>query len=347
VATDFRLYVKRAAGEAVERITALMRALVQAAEREFGVILPAYTHLQRALPVLFSHHLLAYVEMLQRDRKRFLAARQAADVCPLGSGACAGNQFQVDRELLQRQLGFGDITRNSMDAVSDRDFAADYLYAAALLMVHLSRFAEDLILWSSSEFGLVRLDDAVTTGSSMMPQKRNADAAELARGKAGRVAGHLIGLLMTLKGLPLTYNKDLQEDKEPVFDVADTLALILPVFQTMVETMTVNAERARALLRGGFLEATAVADYLTRKGVPFREAHRLAGKAVLRAEKLGLDLPGLPLEEYRALSPHFDQDLYGKISLEATLRDKTVIGGTAPERVRGEIERLKQELAIP
>jgi argininosuccinate lyase len=344
VATDFRLYVKRAAVEAQEAIAQVMRALAAAADRHLDVVIPAYTHLQRAQPVLFAHHLLAYVEMLSRDRRRFAQAADAADVCPLGSGACAGNQFGIDREILRRELGFAALTRNSLDAVSDRDFAADYLYAASMLMVHLSRLAEDIILWSTAEFALVRLDDAVSTGSSMLPQKRNADAAELARGKCGRVIGRLQGLLTTLKGLPLSYNKDLQEDKEPVFDAADTLALLLPVVAVMVETLAVQRDAAARRLQGGFLEAIGVADYLTRKGMPFREAHRVAGKAVREAEKRGVSLPELPLEAYRALSSVFEPDLFAAISTDGALADKTVVGGTAPERVREEIARWKKEL---
>ena len=346
VATDFRLHVKAQAETAAQEVGLLIGALAEAAEREFGAVLPAYTHLQHAQPALLSHHLLAYAEMLVRDRRRFLQARDAADVCPLGSGACVGNQFGIDRDLLRRRLGFRDLTHNSMDAVSDRDFAADYIYAAALLLVHLSRFAEDLILWSSSEFALVRLDDSVTTGSSMLPQKRNPDALELARGKTGRVVGDLVGLLTVLKGLPLTYNKDLQEDKEGLFDAADTVNGLLPVMRVAVATLRFDRERARELLQHGFLEAISVADYLTRAGVPFREAHRIAGLAVRRAEALGTTLPRLPLEEYRRLSPAFGPDILEAIGLEKALDDKDVVGGTAPARVRSEISRMQGEFPV-
>jgi argininosuccinate lyase len=308
-------------------------------------VIPAYTHLQHAQPVLLAHHLLAYAEMLLRDRRRFLAARDAADVCPLGSAACAGNQFGMDRDLLRERLGFGDVTHNSMDAVSDRDFAADYLYAASMLLVHLSRLAEDLILWTSAEFALVRLDDAVTTGSSMLPQKRNPDSMELVRGKVGRVLGDLLALLTTLKGLPLTYNKDLQEDKERAFDAADTVDAILPVVRVTVATMRVDRARAAALLEGGYLEALGVADYLVRAGTPFREAHRIAGAAVRRAEELGVPLGRLPIEEYRALSPAFGPDLFAAIRLDRAVGDKDVVGGTAPARVRSEVERIRRMLA--
>lgn len=342
VATDFRLHVKRAAHQLVDQILGLLKALVGAAESTVDVVIPAYTHLQRAQPVLMAHHLLAYAEMFLRDRDRMLWAAEQADACPLGSGACAGNQFGIDREMLRRRLGMARLTRNSMDAVSDRDFACDFLHAATLTMVHLSRLGEDLILWSSAEFGLVVLDDSVTTGSSMLPQKKNADACELGRGKVGRVLGSYVGLVTTLKGLPLTYNKDLQEDKEAVFDAVDTLSLLLPVFQVMVATMQVRAERAGALLSGGFLEAISVADYLTRKEVPFREAHRLAGQAVRRAETLGVALPTLALAEYKAIDARFEADLFPAISLAGALADKDVIGGTAPARVRDEIDRLKK-----
>ena len=341
VATDLRLYLKREALEAADGISALIAAIAELADREADVIIPAYTHLQRAQPVLFAHQLLAYAEMLLRDRDRFRWAADQADSCPLGSGACAGNQFGVDREFLRSRLGFARLTHNSMDAVSDRDFACDFLHAATILLVHLSRMSEDLILWSSAEFGLVTLDDSVTTGSSLLPQKKNPDACELARGKCGRVLGSLVGLVTVLKGLPLTYNKDLQEDKEGVFDAVDTVRLILPVFRIVMETLRVNRERAAGLLRGGFLEALGVADYLTRKGVPFRESHRVAGAAVRHAEALGVTLAQLPLAEYRALHPAFEQDLHGSLSTEGSLRDKDVIGGTAPERVREEIVRVR------
>jgi len=344
VATDFRLYVKRAAEEAADAIGALMKAVVESAEACQDVVIPAYTHLQRAQPVLFSHHLLAYVEMLERDRRRFLWAAEQADSCPLGSGACVGNQFGIDREKLQEDLGFSSLTFNSLDGVSDRDFACDFLYSASMLMVHLSRFSEDIILWMTSEFGFVRLDDSVTSGSSMLPQKKNPDACELARGKTGRVVGHLIGLLTCLKGLPLSYNKDLQEDKEGVFDTHDTLLGILGVFTTMVETMQVDRERTAGSLEGGYLEALGVADYLTRKGVPFREAHDLAGSCVRRAEELKLSLPSLPLPEYRSIHEAFEEDLFEAISVEGSLADKDVPGGTAPSQVAAQLERWREAL---
>jgi argininosuccinate lyase len=342
VALDLRLHLKRAAERICGEISRLILALADVAEREIEVVIPAYTHLQRAQPVLLSHHFLAYAEMLLRDGERFLWAAGQADACPLGSGACAGNQLGVDREFLRERLGFTRITHNSMDAVSDRDFACDFLHACTLLMVHISRLSEDLILWSSAEFGLVTLDDSVSSGSSLLPQKKNPDACELGRGKCGRVLGSYVTLVTVLKGLPLTYNKDLQEDKEAVFDAADTVDLLLPVFRIAIETLRVRRERAPALLEGGFLEALGVADYLTRKGVPFREAHRVAGAAVRRAEELGVSLGKLPLSEYRALHPGFGSDLSGAISLERALEDKDAVGGTAPGRVREEIARVRK-----
>ena len=344
VATDLRLFVKRSARQSASGVEAFIAALVTKAEETIDVVIPAYTHLQRAQPVLFAHHLLAYVEMLGRDHERFEWAERQADASPLGAGACAGNQFGIDRDLLRERLGFERLTRNSLDAVSDRDFACDFLHAASMLMVHLSRFSEDVILWTSSEFGLVTLDDAVTSGSSMLPQKKNPDACELGRGKVGRVVGSLVGLLTCLKGLPLSYNKDLQEDKEGLLDAVDTVSGLLPVFEALVSTMRVDGERAASLLEGGFLEAIGVADYLTRKGVPFREAHGLAGRCVLRAEELGVSLPGLGLEEYRAIHSRFEADLHAAISIEGALDDKNVVGGTASSRVKAEIGRWRKRV---
>ncbi|HLU50240.1 MAG TPA: argininosuccinate lyase, partial [Planctomycetota bacterium] len=345
VATDLRMWVRERAQEIDTLIATLIGALADFAERSISIAIPAYTHLQRAQPVLLSHHVLAWAEMLVRDRERFRFAREQADACPLGSGACAGNQFGIDRDLLARRLGFSRITRNSLDAVSDRDFACDFLHAATLLLVHISRMSEDLILWSSSEFGFVILDDSVASGSSMLPQKKNPDACELGRGKCGRVLGHLVGLVTTLKGLPLSYNKDLQEDKEALFDAVDTVSLLLPVFTGLFRTLRVREDRAKASLDGGFLEALGIADYLTRRGVPFRQAHAVAGKAVREAESRECGLLDLSLETYRDLHPAFDEDLWEEASLSRAIEDKTVVGGTAPVRVREEIERLRGMIA--
>ena len=341
VATDLRLYLRSEARQIASGLVRLIDTLRAGAEAHIEVAVPAYTHLQRAQPVLFAHHLLAYAEMFLRDRERFLWAAKQADVSPLGAGACAGNQFGLDREFLRDRLDFGDLTHNSLDAVSDRDFVCDFLHAAVLFMVHISRLSEDVIFWSSSEFGFVELDESVTSGSSMLPQKKNPDACELGRGKAGRVIGHLVGLVTTLKGLPLSYNKDLQEDKEGVFDAVDTVRGLIPVFEVLLSTMRVDRERAAAALEGGFLDAIGVADYLTRKGVPFRKAHTLSGEAVRLALERRTTLGGLTIDDYRGLDRAFDEDLFDALTLKSALETKDVVGGTAPKRVAEEIERLK------
>lgn len=342
VATDLRLYLRAQSGRIAGDLLVLVDALREAAEKHFEVVIPAYTHLQRAQPVLFSHHLLAYAEMFLRDRERFLWAASQANVSPLGAGACVGNQFGMDREFLAGRLEFRAITRNSLDAVSDRDFACDFLHAAVMFMVHVSRLSEDVIFWSSAEFGFVELDESVASGSSMLPQKKNPDACELGRGKVGRVLGSLVGLVTTLKGLPLAYNKDLQEDKEGVFDAVDTVTGIIPVFEVLLSTMRVDPGRARSALDGGFLEAISVADYLTRRGVPFRKAHTVAGEAVRLAIRRGTTLGGLDLADYRELHPEFAADLFDAITVGAALESKDVVGGTAPARVREEIARLRE-----
>ena len=341
VATDLRLYLRTRARAIAADLVGLIDALRVAAEAHFEVVVPAYTHLQRAQPVLFAHHLLAYAEMFLRDRDRFLWAADQADVSPLGAGASAGNQFGLDREFLRDRLAFADLSHNSLDAVSDRDFACDFLHAATLFMVHVSRLGEDVIFWSSSELGFVELDESVASGSSMLPQKKNPDACELGRGKTGRVLGHLVGLVTTLKGLPLSYNKDLQEDKEGVFDTVDTVTGMIPVFERLISTLRVDRRRAAAALEGGFLEAIGVADYLTRKGVPFRRAHALAGEAVRLAIERKTTLAELTIQDYRRIDAAFDDDLFEAISVEAALESKDVVGGTAPGRVASEIERLR------
>jgi argininosuccinate lyase len=346
VATDLRLYLRDAAHRIADDLVSLLDALASAATDHGTVVIPAYTHLQRAQPVLFAHHLLAYAEMFLRDRDRFLWAANQANVSPLGAGACAGNQFGIDRDLIAERLGFSGLTRNSMDAVGDRDFVCDFLHAAVLFMVHLSRLSEDVIFWSSSEFGFVDLDESVASGSSMLPQKKNPDACELGRGKVGRVIGHLVGLVTTLKGLPLTYNKDLQVDKEGVFDAVDTVSGLIPVFEVLLRTMRVIPERARGALEGGYLEAISVADYLTRKGVPFRNAHTLAGEAVRLAVSRNTTLGALSIADYQGLDARFEADLFDAITLEAALNSKDVVGGTAPTRVAAEVERLKEMVRV-
>ena len=332
VATDMRLYCKEAIGHTQEKIKALQSALLATAEVNPGVVIPGYTHLQRAQPVLLSHHLLAYFHMLQRDRERFQDCLHRTDVLPLGSGALAGVPYPIDREFVAKELGFSGISKNSMDAVADRDFLVEYHAAAAVCMMHLSRLAEETVLWSSQEFGFIRLDDSYTTGSSIMPQKRNPDFAELARGKTGRVYGHLVGTLTLLKGLPLTYNRDLQEDKEGFFDTVDTLLSTLEVFAGMMSTLTVNVERAREAAQDSNILATDLADYLVSKGESFRSAHGIVAELVRYAASQSKGLAELSLEDYKRLSPRFDEDIY-TISVESSIASRDVQGGTSPRRV--------------
>ncbi|MBI4216255.1 MAG: argininosuccinate lyase [Chloroflexi bacterium] len=343
VALDLRLYVKETIGEAQGAIKGLQEALLGLAERHQSTALPGYTHLQRAQPVLLAHHLLAYFEMLERDRERFADGLKRADVLPLGSGALAGVPYPIDRDFLARELGFSQISTNSMDAVSDRDFVVEFLAASAMAMAHLSRLAEDIILWSSTEFGFVELGADYATGSSIMPQKRNPDAAELVRGKAGRVFGHLVGLLATLKGLPLTYNKDLQEDKEALFDAADTLLACLEISAGLVATLKVKEEAMARATQGGYLLATELADYLVGKGVPFRQAHGIVARLVAYAQGQGKELGELSLEEYRRFSPHFGEDAR-QISVASALAARRSVGGTAPERVAAALAAARRRL---
>ena len=338
VATDLRLYLMREIPGLRHRITELQEAVVAKAEQHLEVIMPGYTHLQRAQPVLFSHWLMSYFWMLQRDRERLDDLEKRVAVLPLGAGALAGHSLGIDRQFLATELGFRAVCENSLDAVSDRDFVAEFLFWAALLQTHLSRLAEDLIIWSSAEFGFVELDDAYATGSSLMPQKKNPDSLELLRGKVGRMVGHLVTLLTTLKGLPSTYNKDLQEDKEPLFDALDTLKLALPVAAGVVRTLKVNAEALAAALDDAML-ATDLADYLVRRGVPFRQSHELVGRVVRRAEALGLPLRELPLAEFQAVSDAFDSDLYAVFDHRRSVEARDSYGGTATVAVQEQIER--------
>ena len=340
VAVDMRLYTKEVVEEAMRRTGALQRALLDVAAAHKGVLLPGYTHLQRAQPVLLSHHLLAYFHMLQRDRERLQECIRRADVLPLGSGALGGVPYAIDREFLAKELGFARVSENSMDAVSDRDYLVEFMADAALCMAHLSRLAEDLILWSSQEFDFVRLADRYTTGSSMMPQKRNPDFAELARGKTGRVYGNLMGLLTVIKGLPLTYNRDLQEDKEGFFDSVDTLLATLEVFAGMVATIEVKADRMRSAAEQGYALATDLADYLVSKGVPFREAHGIMAKVTEYATAQGKRFGELTLEEYRRFSDHFDQGVFD-ITVDSSVAARDVPGGTAPARVEEALARAR------
>ena len=343
VAVDVRLYVKEAIGDVLAAIHALRTELVGLAEANADAVMPGYTHLQRAQPVLFAHHMLAYFEMLGRDAERYRQARVRADVLPLGSGALAGVPYPVDRDFVARELGFAAVSANSMDAVSDRDFLLDFHSASAICAVHLSRMAEELVMWSSDEFGFVRLGDDYTTGSSIMPQKRNPDFAELARSKSGRVFGNLVATLTLLKGLPLTYNRDLQEDKEALFDTVDTIVQTLRVMAGMLSTMEVRRDRLREAAQSGYLLATDVADYLAVRGVPFREAHGVAARISERAYREGKALCDLSLETYREYSPLFDGDVLS-ITVDTSVAAREVPGGTGPESVRQALSRARADL---
>jgi argininosuccinate lyase len=345
VATDVRLFVKRRAHELVALANRLRSTIVDLAEAHLGAVMPGYTHLQKAQPVLFSHHLLAYFWMLSRDVRRLKAAYDAADALPLGSAALAGTTFPIDRGAVAAELGVSAVVPNSMDAVSDRDFAADAIYACALGMVHLSRLCEELVLWSTEEFGFIVLDDAWSTGSSIMPQKKNPDFAELVRGKTGRAIGDLVALLVTLKGLPLAYNKDMQEDKEPLFDALDTYADALVAVEGMLATMRVDTERMAAAALGGYMAATDLADLLASKGVPFREAHEIVGRLVLECERSGRRLQDLSATELAAASPHLGEDAVAALDIAEVVARRTSEGGTAPERVREQLADASAVLA--
>ena len=344
VALDLRMYLK----DQIDEITALVKdvlgAIVAQAENNKGVIMPGYTHLQRAQPILFSHHLMAYAMMLLRDLGRLGDCRKRMNVCPIGSCALAGTTYPTDRRFEARKLGFDDIARNSIDGVSDRDFCVELMSAVSILMMHLSRFSEEIILWASWEFKFIELSDAYTTGSSIMPQKKNPDMAELVRGKTGRVYGDLMGLLTTLKGLPLAYNKDMQEDKEAVFDAVDTVKMCLKVFAPMLSTMTVKPETMKKAAQGGFINATDLADYLVKKGMPFRSAYKISGQIVARCIADGCVLETLPLETYRSYSELFDNDLYHDIDLTVCVEKRISEGGTSAASVDAQIAYVKEQL---
>ena len=346
VATDMRLFVRRTTAETADALRGLQRALASVAGEHVNTAMPGYTHLQRAQPVVLGHHLLAYVEMLERDVERFQQAGARANVLPLGSGALAGSPYPLDRESVAQDLGFDGVTANSMDAVADRDFVLDYLYAASACMAHLSRMGEEFVLWSSEEFGFLRLADYDTTGSSIMPQKRNPDLAELARGRTGRVYGHLMGMLTTVKGLPLTYNRDLQEDKEALFDTVDTLLPTIAAFTRMLGGATFNRERmAQAAEGGGYSLATDLADYLVRKGLPFRQAHGVVAQLTRYAEDRGARFEDLSLEDYRSFSPLFDEDVLST-TVASALDSRNVPGGTAPSQVAAALRRVRERLGM-
>ena len=344
VATATRLFLRGELDALDELLRDVQRALIELAEKYPADPLPGYTHLQKAQPVLFAHFLLAYFQMLARDRERMRDARRRANVLPLGSGALAGTNFPVEREWMAAQLGFDGVTRNSLDAVSDRDYIIEFANAAALTMLHLSRLAEDLIIYATQEFGFIKLGDAIATGSSIMPQKKNPDSLELMRGKAARVFGHVTGLLTMAKGTPLAYNKDFQEDKEALFDTIDTLAGSLRVAATVLRNIEFNTERARADAIKDYTNATDLADYLVRKGLEFRKAHEVIGKIVVYAIGQGKELHELSLAECQQFSPLFAADLFKAISLEASLAGKGTIGGTAPAQVGLELQRARESL---
>ena len=344
VATDTRLFTLGAIHHVREGLREIQAALIEQSEQHIDVLMPGYTHLQRAQPILFSHWLMSYFWMLQRDVERLDGCAARAAVLPLGAGALAGSAFSIDREFLARELGFPSISLNSVDAVSDRDFIAEFLFDAALVGAHLSRLAEDLILYSTAEFGFVELDEAYTTGSSLMPQKKNPDALELARGKSARLIGHLTTLLTLLKGLPSSYNKDLQEDKGPLFDAVDTLDALLPVVAGVIRTLRVYPDRMRAALDLAML-ATDLADDLVRRGVPFREAHRKVGEAIRLAEARGVTLSQLPAEDYRRIAPEFGANPTQVLDFAHSISAHNVTGGTAPQVVREQIGHARQLLA--
>ncbi len=345
VATDLRLWLRAEIDDLHVSLTETQKSLLNFAEANSGIVLPGYTHLQRAQPILLAHWCLAYFEMLARDRERLADVRRQVNVMPLGSAALAGTSHAIDREAVAKALRFDSVSRNSLDAVSDRDFCIDFVSAASVIMMHLSRLAEDIILYSTTEFGFFELSDAVATGSSLMPQKKNPDSMELVRGKAGRVFGHLTSLLTMMKGLPLAYNKDMQEDKEALFDTVDTVGACLSIAATVLKNVRVNETRARDAATHGYLNATELADYLVRKGVPFREAHDTVGQIVMRAIESGCELEGLALNELQTFSPQIDTDVFEALSLARTLATKSQTGGTAPDRVAAELKSARTRLA--
>lgn len=342
VALDIRLYLRDEIVDVVAYLDMLVDALLEQAEQNLDVLMPGFTHLQSAQPILFSHHLLAYVEMFKRDKGRLEDCLRRANVLPLGAGALAGTTFPIDREYVAEQLEFPAVTRNSLDSVSDRDFALEFMSAASIMMMHLSRMSEELILWSTSAFRFVELSDGFCTGSSIMPQKKNPDVPELVRGKTGRVYGNLMALLTVMKALPLAYNKDMQEDKEPLFDTIDTVKGSLKIFVDMIREMRVNALSMGKAAGQGFSTATDVADYLVRKGLPFRDAHEAVGKAVAYCVEHDMDLEELSLAEWQLFSPHFSEDIFTVITVEASVAARNVIGGTARNRVEDEIRRCRE-----
>ena len=345
VATDIRLYLREVIDTALTELKRLQQGVLQQAEQHTETLMPGFTHLQVAQPVSFAHHMMAWFEMFERDCQRLLEVRKRVNVLPLGSAALAGTGYAIDREYVAEQLGFETVSENSLDAVSDRDFAIEFCAAAALCLTHLSRQAEELVLWSSAQFAFIELPDRFCTGSSIMPQKKNPDVPELVRGKAGRVNGDLMALLTLMKGQPLAYNKDNQEDKEPLFDAVDTLLGCLRAFADMLPAIKANEAAMRAALDKGFATATDLADYLVKKGVPFRDAHEIVGKAVVWCERENKKLPDMPLSVLQEFSGVVENDVYSVLSLEGSLAARDHIGGTAPKQVKAAIERAKRKLA--
>ena len=343
VALDLRLCLRKETGEVDEKLAELLKALKELAEQHQETVMPGYTHLQRAQPVTLAYHLLAYYQMFSRDRERFADGLKRINRLPLGSGALAGTTYNTDREYLADKLGFDSVLPNGMDAVADRDFAIEFLSSCSVCMMHLSRFCEELILWSSVEFGFVEIDDSYSTGSSIMPQKKNPDMAELIRGKSGRVYGDLMALLTVCKGLPMAYNKDLQEDKEPVFDAVDTLKNSLGIFTEMISTMTVKKDNMAKAAKYGYMNATDAADYLVGKGIPFRDCHEIIGKMVLYAIGEGKALEELTIDEFKSFSDAFDEDIYDAISIVNCIKAKKSEGSTSFESVKKQIADLAGE----
>ena len=346
VAVDLRMYLRDETEELEEMLVHALTVFVELAKEHTETFMPGYTHLQKAQPVTFAHHLMAYYEMFSRDLSRLRDCRRRMNVMPLGSGALAGTTYPLDRESVAEELGFDSVSMNSLDGVSDRDFVIELASCLSMIMMHLSRFSEELILWSSHEFSFVEMDDAFSTGSSIMPQKKNPDVAELIRGKTGRVYGHLMGLLTTMKGIPLAYNKDMQEDKEPIFDALDTVKLCLPVFCDMVSTMKVRKDNMLQGAKGGFTNATDAADYLVKKGLPFREAHAVIGHMVFYAIENNKNLDDLSIEEFKQFSDIIDEDIYDAISMDTCVNGRSIIGGPAKETVEKAIAKAEAELGL-
>jgi len=344
VATDLRLYLRSAIDQTLGLVKGLQRALLDLADEHVDTVMPGYTHMQAAQPVSFAHHLMAYFEMLARDAQRLVDCRKRVNRLPLGAAALAGTSLPIDRQTVAKELGFEGVCENSLDAVSDRDFAIEFCACAALVMTHLSRFCEEIILWANPRFGFVKLADRYCTGSSIMPQKKNPDVAELIRGKTGRVNGHLVALLTLMKAQPLAYNRDNQEDKEPLFDTADTIAASLAVFTEMLSALEVNREEMRRAAKLGHITATDLAEYLVRKGVPFREAHEAVAQAVRHAESRGAELAKLGLADLKRFSARIGEDVFEVLALEGSLRARSHLGGTAPARVKAAIAKARKAL---